>query len=291
MIVQFSDCNTHDTLAIGRSNMKVVQPSDPASGGIFEPPASVTVENITPFLPGDTVAYLRLADGERRFPFRPISSNLFLIGQGPGCDLRLGLAEIPAIHSAIQIHKGMAEIVRIASEPELLINGEPVSKCRLQEGDLIEIGDVRLAYFPCSSAVGVAADTSSNPSAMSALQLVKGLQSELRLISSEASGTDRLGDLLKAAQQAVDACQFSDTIRFADYAPTPAEPEDDKVSRMHEQSVARLTAMETRLDEICHVLEQVVNQQQLIATALQCVAERIDDLRANPQPGSLRASA
>ena len=126
---------------------------------------------------------------------------------------------------------------------------------------------------------------------MTALQVVEGLQCELRLISSETSGTSRLGDLLKAAQQAVDACQFAETIRFSDYVDTPAESGDDKASRLHEQSVARLTAMETRLDEICHVLEQVVHQQQLIATALQCVAERIDEIRANPQAGSLRASA
>lgn len=291
MIVQFSDCSTHAAPTIGRSNTKVVQTSDPASGRTFEPTASGTVENITPFLPGDTVAYLRLADGDRRFPFRPISSSLFLIGQGPGCDLRLGLTEMPAIHSAIQIQKGMAEIVRIASAPELLINGESVSKCKLHEGDLIEIGDVRLAYFPCSAANGVVTETAADPAAMSAVQLVEGLQAELRMINSVSSGTSRLGDLLKAAQQAVDSCQFADTIRFSDYLATPAESEDDKFSRFHEQSVARLTAMETRLDEICHVLEQVVHQQQLIATALQCIAERIDDLRANPQPGSLRASA
>lgn len=290
-IVQFSDGNTHDTLAIRRSNVKVVQFSDPASGIAFEPPASITVENITPFLPGDTIAYLRLADGERRFPFRPISSSLFLIGQGPGCDLRLGLPEMPAIHSAIQIHKGMAEIVRIASDPELLVNGDPVSKCKLQEGDLIEIGDVRLAYFPCSAAGSIAAEKPADLKSMNALELVDGMQSDLRLISSEASGTSRLGDLLKAAQQAVDACHFADTIRFSDYVTDSAESEGDHVDRLQEQSVSRLTAIETRLDEICHVLEQVVNQQQLIATALQCVAERIDDLRANPQSGSLRASA
>ena len=72
------------------------------------------MEDITPFLPGDTVAYLRLADGERRFPFRPIATGLFLIGQGPGCDLRLGVPDIPSIHSALHMEKSSGEIVRIA---------------------------------------------------------------------------------------------------------------------------------------------------------------------------------
>jgi len=251
---------------------------------------SIVVQDITPFLPGDTIAYLRLADGDRRFPFRPISSQLFLIGQGPSCDLRLGSHEMPAIHTAIQMGKDAAEIVQIAPEPPLLLNGEAIQKATLHHGDLIEIGDVSVAYMLCEESAAFVPESTFDPASMATRQLVEGLESQLKLISAEEDRRDRIGDLLKAAQQAVEACQFAQTIRFSDYAP-PANPVGDPSAENRELILTRLHSVETRLDEICNVLEQVVHQQQLIATALQCVVERVDDLRSNSQPGALRASA
>ncbi len=249
------------------------------------------MEDITPFLPGDTVAYLRLADGERRFPFRPVATGLFLIGQGPGCDLRLGVPDIPSIHSALHMEKSSGEIVRIAEWPSLLVNGESVERTALHHGDLIEIGDVRLLFFLCEAQ---SADSFGSPqpaAELNAGQLVAGLEAELQLLSAEDSGTDRIHDLIKAAHQAVDACQFAQTIRFADYAAQKTDVVESSQSQNHDLILTRLAAQETRLDEICNVLEQVVNQQQMIATALQCVVERLNDFQANSPPGTLRASA
>jgi len=253
---------------------------------------SIVVQDITPFLPEDTIAYLRLADEDRRFPFRPISSQLFLIGQGPGCDLRLGSAEMAAIHTAIQLGKDSAEIVQIAAEPPLLLNGEAVQKATLHHGDLIEIGDVSLAFFLCEEAAAVVSEGPVEPASLSPRQIVEGIESQLRFISSEDNSRERLGDMLKAAQQAVEACQFAQTIRFADYAPVAASTETmDRSPENQDLIQVRLATVETRLGEICNVLEQIVQQQQLIAAALQCVVERIDDLRASHQLGPLRASA
>jgi hypothetical protein len=249
------------------------------------------VQEITPFLPGDTVAYLRLADEERKFPFRPISPGLFLIGQGPGCDLRLGLEEMPPIHSAIQMSESGAELTKIAESPELFVNGEPVDHLFLEHGDLIEVGDVRLAFFLCNHSAANAAERPIEHSKLSARQLIDGLEFELDLLDADSNRTGRISDLLKAAQQAVDACQFAQTIRFADYASQKAAPETPPQSDSYLQVLNRLSSQETRLDEICNVLEQVVHQQQMIATALQCVVERLDDMRSGVQPGSMRASA
>lgn len=252
---------------------------------------STDVQEITPFLPGDTVAYLRLADEERKFPFRPISSGLFLIGQGPGCDLRLGFEEMPPIHSAIQMSESRAELTKIAESPDLLVNGEPVDHALLEHGDLIEVGDVRLAFFLCNHSAAPAAERPVEHSKLSARQLIDGLEFELDLLDADSNRTDRISELLKAAQQAVDACQFAQTIRFADYAAKKAAPEVATQSDSYLQVLNRLSSQETRLDEICNVLEQVVHQQQMIATALQCVVERLDDMRSGAQPGSMRASA
>lgn len=248
------------------------------------------MQEITPFLPGDTVAYLRLADEERKFPFRPISSGLFLIGQGPGCDLRLGLEEMPPIHSAIQMSDSGAELTKIAESPELLVNGESVNHLFLEHGDLIEVGDVRLAFFLCNHTAANAAERPIEHSKLSARQLIDGLEFELDLLDADSNRTGRISELLKAAQQAVDACQFAQTIRFSDYASKKAAPETPQ-SDSYLQVLNRLSSQETRLDEICNVLEQVVHQQQMIATALQCVVERLDDMRSGAQPGSMRASA
>ena len=249
------------------------------------------MQEITPFLPGDTVAYLRLADEERKFPFRPISPGLFLIGQGPGCDLRLGLEEMPPIHSAIQMSESGAELTKIAESPELFVNGEPVDHLFLEHGDLIEVGDVRLAFFRCNHSAANAAERPIEHSKLSARQLIDGLEFELDLLDADSNRTGRISDLLKAAQHAVDACQFAQTIRFADYASQKAAPETPPQSDSYLQVLNRLSSQETRLDEICNVLEQVVHQQQMIATALQCVVERLDDMRSGVQPGSMRASA
>jgi len=253
---------------------------------------SIVVQDITPFLPGDTIAYLRLADEDRRFPFRPISSQVFLIGQGPGCDLRLGSAGMAAVHTAIQLGKDSAEIVQIAAKPSLLLNGEAVQKASLHHGDLIEIGDVSLAFFRCEEAADVISESPVEPASLNARQIIEGIESQQRLISSKENRRDRLGDLLKAAQQAVEACQFAQTIRFADYAhAAEANPTVDRSAENQDLILVRLDTVETRLEEICNVLEQVVQQQQLIATALQCFVERIDDLRDGHQLGTLRASA
>ena len=249
------------------------------------------MQEITPFLPGDAVAYLRLADEERKFPFRPVCSGLFLMGQGPGCDLRLGLEDMPAIHSAIQMSDSGAELTKIAECPDLLVNGESVEQVHLEHGDLIEIGDVRLAFFLCNHAGAIAAERPIEHSKLSARQLIDGLEFELDLLDADSNRTDRISELLKAAQQAVDACQFAQTIRFADYAAKKATPETAPHSDAYLQVLNRLSSQETRLDEICNVLEQVVHQQQMIATALQCVVERLDDMRSGSQPGSMRASA
>ena len=257
---------------------------------------SAVVEDITPFLPGDTVAYLRIADGDRRFPFRPIASGLFLLGAGPCCDLRLGLSDVPAIHSVIQVSSDSAEISRVADQPELVVNGEAVCRYQLCHGDVIEIGDVRLAFFQCVSACSDLLRTASQVKmddadrSRDAIELVTSLEAEMELLSYEDSSRERIHELLKAAQGAIESRVFADTIRFSDYVPMASH---DVGNPMSDQAVllARLDAQDLRLNEICSVLEQVVKQQQIIATALQCIVDRMEDIKTSSQPGPLRASA
>jgi hypothetical protein len=250
------------------------------------------VDDITPFLPGDTVAILRIADDRRQFPFRPVASGLFLIGQGAGCDLRLGDDQMPALHSVLQISSEVAEVNRVAEHPELVVNGDPVQRAQLSSGDLIEIGQVRMVFQLCSA---VCPEIQSEPALKTtAIEFVGGIESELALIEAlHQSDSERIQELLKAAHEAVDGLDCARTIRFLDYAtPAPAEPVTATNDPYGPMILSRFQAQESRLSDVCQVVEQVVKQQQLIATALQCLVDRLDELKAAPTAsGSLRASA
>ena len=251
------------------------------------------MEDITPFLPGDTVAFLRIADDDRPFPFRPVSAGLFLIGQGAGCDLRLGHDEMPGLHSVIQLTENSADVNCVAEYPALFVNGESVRKACLGDGDLIEIGEVRLVFRFCRPQQA-AAEPQPMLKPEEAGDLVAAVESELSLIDAlQLSGSERIHELLKAAHEAVEGLETTRTIRFSDYsAPAEEEPSAPANVAYGPLILTRLQSHEARLNDVCHVLEQVVKQQQLIASALQCLAGRIDELKAAPtQPGSLRARA
>ena len=61
-----------------------------------------------------------------------------------------------------------------------------------------------------------------------------------------------------------------------------------------QEIAAKVKQHESRLSDVCHVLEQIVSQQQIMTTALQSVADRLTELR-NAMPGepstTRRASA
>ncbi|MFN9719552.1 MAG: FHA domain-containing protein [Planctomycetota bacterium] len=252
------------------------------------------MEDITPFLPGDTVAYLRIADGDRKFPFRPMGAGLFLIGHGRSCDLRLGNKDVSAIHSVVEVQSHFAEITRVGSSPELVVNGEEVDHCRLHHGDMIEIGDVRCVFALChpeTEALIRLAETETPQSPASSEDLVNRIEAEFQVIDSQESSPERVLELLTAAQKAVDGCAMSETIRLDDYKAQKKAIESSE-SAMDTIVLTHLRAQQSRLDEICGVLEQVVHQQQLIASALRCLVEQIDALRSSAtSPPNLRASA
>lgn len=249
------------------------------------------MDDITPLLPGDAVAFLRIADETRRFPFRPMPKGLFLIGRGQGCDLRLGGDELPDVHSVLQITEDSAEVISIARQPALLVNGETVRSSELADGDLIEIGDVRCVFRLCQP--GALPQTESVPltSASRPDELVDHVESELALIAAlQRDGSDRLQELLAAAHQAVEGLDVSPTLRFADYtSPQPAAPAAGET--YGPMILEQLAAHESRMDDVHHVLEQVVRQQQLITAAIQCLADRVTGLSAADTANPLRASA
>lgn len=182
------------------------------------------------------------------------------------------------------------ELRCIAAKPEVFVNGAAVREARLQHGDLIELSDLKATFLLCDPP-----DIEQEQPPLTdrhSSELVAGLEEELRFIDTHAAGTDRIHELLKAAHEAVEACQNSRTLRFLDYVPQTSQGNASQDSQLAGMLMTRLAAQETRLNEICSVMEQLVHQQQIIAAALQCVVERIDNSFGQSNGSNpLRASA
>lgn len=270
--------------------------------------ARMAVENIIKFLPRDAVAFLRIADSDARFPIRPVSEGSFLIGHGTACDLRLGDHDVPALHSILRVTRSSASITLMAERPELFVNGESVPRAVLLDGDIVEIGDVRLVFrfvaenaVPESTESPTAAldDTPAEPvtdaiEELSAPELVTGLEHEFQLLAElHSSSADTMDRLLNAARKSIDGA----SIKLAAPPLRVVGMEERFVAADREQLqeiAAKVKQQESRLSDVCHVLEQIVSQQQIMTTALQSVADRLTELR-NAMPGepstTRRASA
>jgi len=254
----------------------------------------MAVENTIKFLPRDAVAFLRVADSDSRFPIRPISEGSFLIGHGTACNLRLGDQEVPALHSILRVTRTSASITLMADSPELIVNGESVPRAVLHDGDMMEIGDVRLVFrFVTEHAISETAGASETArdidetlleleslTELSATDLVTGLEVEFQLLNDlQTTSADTIDRLLHAARRSVDGA-------FLKLAAPPLRVvgvEERFVAADREQLqeiAAKVKQQESRLSDVCHVLEQIVSQQQIMTSALQSVADRLTELRS-----------
>ena len=267
----------------------------------------MAVENIIKFLPRDAVAFLRIADSDARFPIRPVSEGSFLIGHGTACDLRLGDHEVPALHSILRVTRRSATITLMAERPELFVNGESVPRSVLLDGDIVEIGDVRLVFrFLTENAVSETADSlppdisevmaetdSDSIEELSAPELVTGLEHEFQLLNElHSSSADTMDRLLNAARSSFDGA----SIKLAAPPLRIVNAEERFVAADREQLqeiAAKVNQQESRLGDVCHVLEQIVSQQQIMTTALQSVADRLTELRnaTSGEPSTTRRAS
>jgi len=90
--------------------------------------------------------YFIISRGKTRHPKREIRTSEYWIGAGEGCDLRLGGAGIPSLHSVLKYERGTSIIESIESIPALRVNGSEVETHELADGDLVEIGPFQLEF-------------------------------------------------------------------------------------------------------------------------------------------------
>jgi len=104
-----------------------------------------------PVSPMQTLAFLETEDGSgTRYP---VMSALFRIGRHGDNDLVLNDASISRNHAQLQRHRDGSFSVRdLESLNGVFVNGEQVEESAVNDGDLIEVGDVALRFRGQSAA-------------------------------------------------------------------------------------------------------------------------------------------
>lgn len=137
---------------------------------------------------------LEITRGRTRHRQRPVNGPRFLIGAGVTCDLRLGGDEIPALHSIVTVDDSGVHLEAISPVPALLVNGRVVRETRLDDRDVIHIGEVELlahlstgrlqtqAEVPVAATV-VVSTADRAPAELSAIDLIDRIEAEERQIA------------------------------------------------------------------------------------------------------------
>jgi hypothetical protein len=153
---------------------------------------------------------LEITRGRTQNPLRPITRERFLIGAGERCDLRLGGADMPPLHSILYVDGVDVWIDSIADGPELKVNGQVTRSAHLADGDEIELGTFQLALrdtgaetpppiLQAFSADDFEDEPGIDPSTLSPAELIELIEQEEELIEEfEARKRMGLETLMKA---------------------------------------------------------------------------------------------
>ena len=191
---------------------------------------------------------LEICSGRTRFPLRPVRSTRFLIGAGEGCDLQLGGADMPPLHSIVHVDRVETILETVALTPPLKVNGLVVESVSLQDGDQISIGPFELVAHRRSGAIE---NHRAEPLSADSSAIGMDVETSEPVDVENVSAAD-LADLIASEEQFVE--QFQQRRRLGADAlldaigeriASPADSEAD--------SVDELPA------ELNHVLQQVNN--------------------------------
>lgn len=222
--------------------------------------------------PQDAIGYFRIASASGRQPIEPVSVGEFRIGSGPACQLRLGDAAVPDIHTVLSVDRNQTFLTCSVEQPQLLVNGTAVRSCQLEDGDLVEIGNHRLLFRRVAAEQSISLDeTAFEDSATDAEAIVDRLDEQLQLIDQLADSPDsRVIELLRAVAEESQTQQRQDQAK-EESGPTELQQVIDLLQRHHEAS-------RIRLESLTEVLNNVVRQQKLIADTLEVMSGRIQKL-------------
>ncbi|MFP6700338.1 MAG: FHA domain-containing protein, partial [Planctomycetaceae bacterium] len=136
---------------------------------------------------GSRVSGLEIQRGRTGQPFRPLLEGRLVLGSAPECDVRLGGAGMPAVHSQVHEDGGRAWIESLSADPALLINGRECDTWVLTDGDVIVVGPFA---FTWRSDGGVAESVSSLVE-QPLTELLDQLDRDMTLVAESAETTRR----------------------------------------------------------------------------------------------------
>ena len=216
---------------------------------------------------------LEIHRGRTGYRFRPVIGNRLVLGSAPECDLRLGGAGMPPVHSQVHVEGGRVWIEAISADPPILVNGEPCQMIPLVDGDVIALGPFAFTWRAAEVPV-VAASLAEN---LSMNELVERLEQDMAMVADRDETTRQaVANVVEAALETL-------------YGGKPVPKEvaggggleeklDELVRRIEAHESAHAAAVESLLD----------TQERLVAQVGSLVARLLDKQSGGE---GLRASA
>ena len=162
--------------------------------------------------PGLSAPWLEVRRGRTRAPRREINGRRFLIGAGSNCQLQLGGADMPILHSILLIEEDGAHIDAVVPAPQLMVNGRPQRSVDLRDGDVFTIGKFEFqVHVPHPHAATQAApraelpipETAGELRQLTAMELVALIEAEQQQVDDfKAARSNGARALLDAVQRA-----------------------------------------------------------------------------------------
>ena len=218
---------------------------------------------------------LQIHRGRTGQPFRPIVGGRLVLGSAPECDLRLGGAGMPSVHSLIHADGGRAWIESVAADPPLLVNGEPKDMTSLADGDMIMVGPFA---FTWRTSEGVVEPTANVATGLSVADLVDRLERDIAMVVESDVVTRRAAaTVVEAALETLYGGEANVPVVGADRDGLGAW-RDELSRRIESQEKAHAEAVSSLLD----------TQERLVAQIESLVHRLLDEETGGEE---LRASA
>jgi len=227
---------------------------------------------------GSRVSGLEIQRGRTGQPFRPLLEGRLVLGSAPECDVRLGGAGMPAVHSQVHEDGGRAWIESLSADPALLINGRECDTWVLTDGDVIVVGPFA---FTWRSDGGVAESVSSLVE-QPLTELLDQLDRDMTLVAESAETTRRAAStVVEAALETIYGGAGS-----ADLSSEVETGRRDEMSAKFDELTRRFEAHESAHAES---VSSLLDSQERLASQVEALVSRLLDERSGGS--GYRASA
>lgn len=231
---------------------------------------------------GSRVSGLEIQRGRTGQPFRPLLEGRLVLGSAPECDVRLGGAGMPAVHSQVHEDGGRAWIESLSADPALLINGRECDTWVLTDGDVIVVGPFA---FTWRSDGGVAESVSSLVE-QPLSELLDQLDRDMTLVAESAETTRRAASTVVEAALETIYGDAGDAGGGTDLGSDVETGRRDEMSAKFDELTRRFEAHESAHAES---VSSLLESQERLASQVEALVSRLLDEQSG---GSVyRASA